>query len=61
VVLLGLRPQWRGQPFGSFKILFNAALYTQEVAERAPMNPGFWTPPVVEEDPEGGESGRGGR
>ena len=26
VVLLGMRPQWRGQPFGSFRILFNAAL-----------------------------------
>ena len=27
VVLLGFRPQWRGQPFGSFRMLFNAALY----------------------------------
>jgi zinc carboxypeptidase len=29
VVLLGFRPQWRGQPFGTFKILFNAALYVR--------------------------------
>jgi zinc carboxypeptidase len=28
VVLLGFRPQWRGQPFGTFKVLFNSALYT---------------------------------
>ena len=27
VILLGFRPQWRGQPFGSFRILLNAALY----------------------------------
>ena len=26
VVLLGFRPEWRGQPFGTFKVLFNAAL-----------------------------------
>jgi hypothetical protein len=27
VVLIGFRPQWRGQPFGTFRVLFNAALF----------------------------------
>jgi hypothetical protein len=29
VILIGFRPTWRGQPFGTFKVLFNAALYTR--------------------------------
>jgi hypothetical protein len=32
VVLIGFRPQWRGQPFGSFRVVFNAALFGGEVA-----------------------------
>jgi hypothetical protein len=27
VLLIGFRPQWRGQSFGAFRVLFNAALY----------------------------------
>ncbi len=55
VILLGLRPQWRGQPFGTFRIVFNAALYTAKLAAAAPENPGFWSPPekpAEEEDEE---------
>ncbi len=60
VLLLGMRPQWRAQPFGTFKVLFNAALYSDAVADRAPDNPGFWTPPADEDEATGG-TGNGGR
>jgi len=29
VVLIGFRPQWRGQPFGTFRVVFNAALFVR--------------------------------
>jgi hypothetical protein len=57
VVMLGMRPQWRGQPFGTFKILFNATLYTGAVAGQAPDNAAFWTAP--EEEESGGSEGNG--
>lgn len=52
IVLLGMRPQWRGQPFGNFPILFNAALYSAEVAAMTPPNPHFWEAPKEEEEEE---------
>ena len=62
VVLLGMRPQWRGQPFGSYKILFNAALYSGAVAAERPDNEGFWEAPEEPEEEEGEEgNGRGRR
>ena len=45
VVLLGMRPQWRAQPFGNFRILFNSMLYSSDVAASAPANPAFWKKP----------------
>ena len=58
VVLLGMRPQWRGQPFGSFRVLFNAALYSGAVAAVAPDVSRFWSaPPEPTTDEEGGRDG----
>ena len=34
VILLGFRPEWRGQPFGTFKVLFNAALFHGDRSRR---------------------------
>ncbi len=55
VVLLGMRPQWRGQPFGTFRILFNAALYGRELAAVTPENESFFTPPTAAEDESEGD------
>jgi hypothetical protein len=53
VLLLGFKPQWRGQPFGTFKVLFNAALYSKAVADQAPDNKLFWkAPPKPEAKPD---------
>ena len=58
VILLGMRPQWRGQPFGNFRIVFNAALYGASVAAQAPANPDFWEAPAQEDDEGGTSDGR---
>jgi len=47
-VLLGFRPQWRGQPFGTFRVVFNAAFFGREVAERVKPTAGFAIVPKVE-------------
>jgi len=49
VVLLGMRPQWRGQPFGTFRILFNSMLYSAEIAAATPDSSSFWTAPPASE------------
>jgi hypothetical protein len=46
VVLIGFRPQWRGQPMGTFRVVFNAALYGREVAAAARPRAAFWTAPT---------------
>ena len=38
VILIGFRPQWRGQAFGTFRVLFNAALFH---GVRKPRSPYF--------------------
>ena len=55
VILIGFRSQWRGQSFGTFRVLFNAALFSGNVAAEAPASTSFWVAP---EKP-GGDGGGG--
>jgi hypothetical protein len=48
-ILIGFRPQWRGQPFGTFRVVFNSALFGRELAEKAKGAQGFWTAPKRDE------------
>ena len=50
VVLIGFRPQWRGQPFGTFRVLFNAVLFGDQLSGKAAGAANFWKPPVKAED-----------
>lgn len=43
-VLLAFNPNWRGQPFGSFRMIFNSLFYGNELAAQAKGATGFWTP-----------------
>jgi hypothetical protein len=54
VILLGFQPQWRGQPFGTFRVLFNAALFQGAHAGAASGKPDFWSPPPSEGPETGG-------
>ncbi|MGA9836752.1 MAG: hypothetical protein WBQ26_05515, partial [Gemmatimonadaceae bacterium] len=47
VVLVGFRPQWRGQPVGTYRVVLNAALFGGRVSAGAKGTPGFWTAPAI--------------
>ena len=49
VILLGFRTQWRGQPRGTFPVLFNSLLFHGAGAREASGTDGFWTKPTPKE------------
>ena len=46
VILFAFQPQWRGQPTGTFRVVFNSAFYAGDVAAQAKGATGFWTVPT---------------
>ena len=57
VLLLGFRPQWRGQSFGTFRVLFNTVLYGGALAAQHHGTPGFWLAPPEAKEKTKEESG----
>jgi hypothetical protein len=47
IILIAFQPQWRGQPFGTFRVVFNSAFFGRDVSAAATGAPGFWTAPTT--------------
>jgi hypothetical protein len=62
VVLFAFQPQWRGQPTGTFRTVFNAAFFAHGIADQAKPTSGFWTAPPMpaRADSTGDRGGHGG-
>jgi hypothetical protein len=60
VILFAYQPQWRGQPTGTFRTVFNAAFFSRELADQSRGAAGFFTaPPLPAARPD--SAARGGR
>jgi hypothetical protein len=63
IILLAFQPEWRGQPQGTFRTVFNSVFFARDVGDQAKPNAGFWTAPAlptVPATPSDGAGGRGG-
>jgi len=59
VVLYAFNPDWRGQPTGSFRMIFNSVFFGKETANQATQAAGFWNspPPPTRADTSAGRPG----
>lgn len=63
IILLAFQPEWRGQPQGTFRTVFNSVFFARDVGDQAKPNAGFWTAPAlptVPATPSDAAGGRGG-
>ncbi len=60
VVLFAFNPDWRGQPTGSFRMIFNSLFFGKETANQAAPTSGFWNSPPAPARPDSSSGGRGG-
>ena len=45
IILLAFQPQWRGQPYGTFRVVFNSVFFGRGVSANAVGAAGFWVRP----------------
>jgi hypothetical protein len=45
IILIAFQPQWRGQPQGTFRVVFNSVFYARDVSAGVSGAPGFWSAP----------------
>jgi hypothetical protein len=60
VILMAFQPEWRGQPQGTFRTVFNSAFFARDLSDSAKPNTGFWTAPPLPAARVDSAGGRGG-
>src|SRR5262249_26257777 len=59
LVLFSFNPYWRGQPTGSFRMIFNTLFFGKETSAQAAAAAGFWNSPAAPVRSDSSSGGRG--